>query len=162
MANDRREMSGHDPAARRGPNPPVFLLGAMAVMLALHSAVPAAVLIAPRWRWAGAAFIAAGAVLNVWADRLFKGAGTAVKPFEPTTALVVTGPFSISRNPMYLGMTLILVGIAVALGSATPWLAVPVFAWQITGRFVVPEERKLREAFGSLYAEYAARVRRWL
>jgi protein-S-isoprenylcysteine O-methyltransferase Ste14 len=63
---------------------------------------------------------------------------------------------------MYLGMTLILVGIALALGSLTPWLVIPVFIWQITVRFIAAEERKLEATFGNSYLEYKRRVRRWL
>jgi protein-S-isoprenylcysteine O-methyltransferase Ste14 len=115
------------------------------------------------WRIAaGLPLLLAGAVLNVWADQLFKRAGTTVKPFEPSTALIVTGPFALTRHPMYLGMALALAGVALALGSATPWAVLPVFAWLITRRFIIPEERKMEATFGARYLEYAVKVRRWL
>ena len=63
---------------------------------------------------------------------------------------------------MYLGMTFVLVGIVVALGSATPLLVVPLFVWQAINRFIIPEERKLENTFGWTYTEYKSRVRRWL
>lgn len=132
-------------------------------MALLDLFAPGAQLFSSLWRLApGALILVAGLWLNVWADSLFKQAGTSVKPFEPTTVLVVTGPFAFSRHPMYLGMAFVLVGIAVALGSTIPWLVIPLFAWQVTNRFILPEERKLENAFGSKYAEYKSRVRRWL
>jgi protein-S-isoprenylcysteine O-methyltransferase Ste14 len=85
-----------------------------------------------------------------------------VKPFEPSTSLVMAGPFAFSRNPMYLGMALVLAGIATALGSTTPWIVTPLFMWQVTRCFIVPEEHKLQATFGSRYLEYKAKVRRWL
>jgi len=100
--------------------------------------------------------------VNLWADRLLKQKGTSVKPFEPTSVLIVDGPFRFSRNPMYLGMVLILAGIALALGTLSPWLVVPVFMWQIMRRFIVAEEAKLAAAFGNRYIEYRRKVRRWL
>ncbi|MGO9444853.1 MAG: methyltransferase family protein [Thiobacillaceae bacterium] len=146
-----------------GPLPPVFLLAAIALMVALHFVVPLAHVWATSWRIVfGGAVLVVGVVLNLWADRLFTRAGTAVKPFEPSTALIESGPFSITRHPMYLGMTLILAGIALALGTLSPWLVVPVFVWQITVRFIGAEERKLEATFGRSYLEYKRRVRRWL
>jgi len=130
-------------------------------MIALHMLVPVVQLFTFPWRLLGAGPVVVGLVLNVWADRLFKRAGTAVKPFEPSVSLVLTGPFLFTRNPMYLGMVLLLTGIAVGLGSATPWLVIPVFVWQVTQRFIVAEERKLEVAFGHQYLEYKAKVRLW-
>ena len=98
-------------------------------MVALHFVAPAKQLVVMPWRLAGGLLMVAGLVLNVWADRLFKDAGTTVKPFDPSTSLVHTGPFSFSRNPMYAGMLLALAGLALALGSVVPWFIVPLFAW---------------------------------
>ncbi len=109
-----------------------------------------------------AVLAAAGVGLNLWADGQFKRAGTTVKPFEETTVLVQTGAFGLSRHPMYLGMMLILVGLAIALGSLTPWLVLPAFAWLVASRFMAAEERKLEGAFGARYLEYKAKVGRWL
>lgn len=154
-------MSEETPQSR-GPLPPAILLAAIALMFALHFFLPIASFLPAPLRMLGGALIVIGAVLNVWADRLFSKADTAVKPFEPSTSLVLQGPFALTRNPMYLGMLLILVGIAVAFGSVTPWLVVPFFAWHIRQRFIVPEEHKLEAIFGARYIEYKGKVRRWL
>jgi len=147
----------------RGPLPPVFLFGAMVAMVVLHLFVPLAQLASSWWRLVGgSAVLVGGVAVNLWADRLFKRAGTSVTPFEASTVLIVEGPFALSRNPMYLGMVLILVGTAVGLGSLSPWIVIPVFVWQVQRRFILPEEAKLEGTFGSRYVEYKRATRRWL
>ena len=103
-----------------------------------------------------------GTVLNLWADRLFKEHGTTVKPFEPSSALVTWGVFRIGRNPMYLGMTLALLGVAVLLGSLTPLAVVVGLAILFDLIFILPGERMLGATFGEEFRAYRERVRRWL
>ena len=147
----------------RGALPPVFLFAALASMAALHLVLPLVQLSTSSWRLiVGGCLVGAGIIINLWADRLFKQKGTSVKPFETSTTLVISGPFAFSRHPMYLGMLLLLAGVALCLGSLSPWFVVPAFVWQITRRFVRPEERKLEETFGETYLEYKRKVRRWL
>jgi protein-S-isoprenylcysteine O-methyltransferase Ste14 len=154
----------NDPASRtRGPLPPALLSTGLALMVGLHLLVPVARFGALPWRLAAAAvFLVVGATLNLWADGQLKRLGTTVKPFEETEVLVETGAFGLSRHPMYLGMVLVLAGTAIAFGSLSPWLVVPVFVWQVRSRFIEAEERKLEETFGARYQEYRSRVRRWL
>lgn len=94
----------------------------------------------------------------------FRRARTTVNPLKPetTVALVATGVYSFTRNPMYLGMLLGLLAWAVLVAS--PWsLAGPVlFALYITRFQIVPEERVLAERFGESFAAYRRRVRRWI
>ena len=83
-------------------------------------------------------------------------------PFERSTALVTTGLYRITRNPMYLGMLLILAGVALLSGSASTLLPIPVFAWAIQRNFIIGEERFLEQIFGAQYLDYKRQVRRWL
>jgi protein-S-isoprenylcysteine O-methyltransferase Ste14 len=76
--------------------------------------------------------------------------------------LLTTGPFRVSRNPMYLGMAAALLGVAVTLGSATPFLVAPVFGVLLARRFIRPEEAALASRFGAAWTAYARRTRRWL
>jgi len=155
-------MNENQYSASHGLLPPAFVLIAGLLMTGLHLVVPWVQLLAMPWRLLGVVPVAVGILLNIWADQLFKRARTAVKPFEPSTALVLAGPFHFSRNPMYLGMVLALVGIAIVLGSATPWLVVPLFVWLVTERFIIREERKLEATFGQQYYDYKVKVRRWV
>jgi len=142
--------------------PPVYFLMAVILMVGLHFVSPVRQVI-PTWaRYWGVAPLLAGFALVVWAARLFDRAGTTIKPFQPSSALVVRGPYRLSRNPIYLGMVVALLGLGMMLGSLTPFAVVPVFAWAIQHRFIRPEEAMLEGTFGAAYAEYKAAVRRWL
>jgi len=98
----------------------------------------------------------------LWGAGLFRRIGTGVRPFTPATALVARGPFRVTRNPMYVGMTTILVGLGIALGDVVPLLVPPLFALVIDRRFIRREEEFLADRFGAPYREFCRRVRRWL
>jgi len=115
----------------------------------------------------GAVFIVVALVGGATAlagDLAFKRARTTINPLKPekTTTLVTTGIYRFTRNPMYVGLTLVLLGWAACLCSA--WaLAGPVAFVLYISRFqIAPEERVLSAKFGTAYAEYRSRVRRWL
>jgi protein-S-isoprenylcysteine O-methyltransferase Ste14 len=142
--------------------PPVYLLLAIVAMVAIHFLLPGVHLVFGYWRWAGAALILAGVGLVVRVAKVFNRHKTTIKPGEVSSHLVTDGPFRVSRNPIYLGMVLILMGMAVALGSLTPWFVVPAFVAIITRNVIPVEEAMLKDAFGETYAQYRARVRRWI
>lgn len=87
---------------------------------------------------------------------------TTIKPGEASSRLLTTGPFHFSRNPIYLAMVLVLIGLAAVLGGLTPWLVVPVFGWLIARNVIPVEEALLHETFGAEYEQYKARTRRWI
>ena len=142
--------------------PPFWLMVAVGLMFALHHFAPVAHWIPRIVRWLGVLPMVAGVALVIACAVRFKRAGTTLVPHEQPTALVTDGPFRFSRNPIYLGMLVFLAGVAMALGSLTPFLVIPAFAAWIHALFIVPEERRLEAAFGDAYRDYARRVRAWL
>lgn len=142
--------------------PPVYLLAAILAMLALGFLFPLRQGLIGPWRWAGVVPLAIGLALGGWVAMLFHRRGTTIKPGEISSTLLTDGPFRISRNPIYVGMTCVLIGIALALDSLTPWFVVPVFCALVTWNVIPVEESMLAETFGDQYAQYQARVRRWL
>lgn len=142
--------------------PPLWALLAGLAMLALHHRLPGPQWLAPPWTTLGLLPALIGIALAVWAARLFLRAGTPLEPWQMPTALVAAGPYRFSRNPMYLGLTLCLLGFAMWLGTATPPLVIPLFVAVITLGFIRPEERRLEQRFGAPYQDYKARVRRWI
>jgi protein-S-isoprenylcysteine O-methyltransferase Ste14 len=142
--------------------PPVYLLAAILGMIALNRLLRGAIVLTGWWRWAGLAPLAGGLILGGMAVRLFGKHETTIKPGDTATYLLTTGPYRWSRNPIYLGMALVLVGVAAMLGSLTPWLLVPAFVWLIHRNVIPVEETMMTAAFGTEYGEYCAGVRRWL
>ena len=130
-------------------------------MTGLHLVFPIAQVI-PASYPGGVLLILFGIALVLWAVRLFGKAGTAIKPFEESTQMIVSGPYRWSRNPIYLGLVFILSGIGLALGTLSPFLVIPAFVWTIQKRFIAHEEAMLEKSFGAAYAEYKKRIRRWL
>jgi protein-S-isoprenylcysteine O-methyltransferase Ste14 len=89
-------------------------------------------------------------------------AKTTLNPHHPTTALVFSGPYRFSRNPMYVGLTLLFAGLATFF--QIPWglALLPVVVWLINIWVIVPEEQYLEQKFGAEYSNYKSTVRRWI
>jgi len=143
--------------------PPIALLLAFVAGLALDwlhplSFVPASL---PH-AWLGAGVFALGLALVVWAIRTLKATGTPVQGYKPTSAIVDRGAYRFTRNPIYVGMFVVLAGLAVAFD--TLWLLAALVAFIAIVRFgvVAREEAYLDRKFGAAYRDYKARVRRWL
>ena len=144
--------------------PPLIFLGFLLAAAVLEGIFPLPVLAAhafPR-ALAGAVLATCGFGIIFAAARRFSAAGTNIPPTLPTTALVVDGIYRRTRNPLYLGTTLVYLGLGVAAGSF--WaigLVVPLL-WVINVGVIAPEERYLERKFGDAYRAYKARVRRWI
>ena len=122
----------------------------------------------PAWmtiggvRWAGLALAGAGIVLALAAAGRFVVRRTTLNPAGQPAHLVVTGAHAWSRNPMYLALTTISVGLALALGEGWPLILV-VLPWTAMNWVVIPfEEARLRETFAQDYVDYCRKVRRWI
>jgi protein-S-isoprenylcysteine O-methyltransferase Ste14 len=144
--------------------PPLIVLGFLAAAAVLEAIVPLPIPVTHSLaRYVAGAMLAAGGFFIVaMGTRRFAAAGTNVPPNLPTTALVVDGIYRLTRNPLYLGLTLIYLGLGVAAGSF--WaigLVVPLLLVINTG-VIVREERYLERKFGDAYRAYKARVRRWV
>lgn len=150
---------------RERPDPtvqgPTLFAAAVGVMVALAVLVPGPRL-GPGWRLAGLLPVGVGAALHWWAWRVFHERGVTVADRKAPEALITSGPYRWSRNPMLLGGVLILAGGGLLLGATTPFAVVPLHAWLCRKSFVLPEERILEERFGAAYDAYRERVGRWI
>lgn len=143
--------------------PPMWAGVAVIALYALHRWAPGAQVLDGRWRLAGLVPIVAGAVLALWGEREFARAGTGVIPGREITTFVRSGPFRFTRNPMYVGMTFALVGVAMLFGSISGLVVPVLFAGIIRWRFIRREEAMLRAAYGEdAWRDYASSTRRWL
>lgn len=143
--------------------PPIWLLLFGSLMWALHRLAPLALLVRPPANRAGWMLVVAGAAIIATAMLQFRSAHTTINPLTPAkaSALVSSGIFGYSRNPMYLGLAVALCGWATLLGSLSPWVALPLFVLVITRVQIEPEEAALTTLFGATYTDYCARVGRW-
>ena len=142
--------------------PPTVLLLAIMLMLGLHCLLPLRRIVSWPWRLLGILPLILGVILNLSADRTFKRVDTTVKPFEKSQSLVTTSPFRFSRHPMYVGMTAIIIGLWLCLGTVTPLFVVPLFVLTMSIIFIPAEEHMMEKQFGDEYRTYCKRVRRWL
>ena len=135
--------------------PPVWLLACLAVAYALPFGLVKLPLI-------GSAFVIAGVVLMVLALAEMRRYRTTPIPHMEADALVTSGIFAFSRNPIYLGDLLVLLGLSFRSGSLIGIALVPILFWVLKTRFILPEEARLEARFGEKFAYYCTQTRRWL
>jgi len=141
--------------------PPQWLLVALMSVVALHLLLPAVRLVPRDCFWGCLALAFVGFLMAQVAALQMRRADTPFDCGATPSALLTRGLFGRSRNPMYMGMLLLLTGEAAMLGTLGALLPLPLFYAGMRYGFVRPEERTLRAAFGSSYLEYQRRVRRW-
>ena len=124
-----------------------------------------ALAVSPALRYAAAAvLVAAGLAFDLLGLLAFRASQTTINPLKPqrASALVTGSVYRITRNPMYVGMCILLSAWAVYLTALLPFAGPVIFVLYITRFQIQPEERVLSHLFGEQYAEYTTRVRRWL
>ncbi len=142
--------------------PPLVYLVALLIGVGLDLVRPARWLPAELGAWVGVPIMIAALALFFSAIRRFKAAGTPVPGNKPATAIVQSGPYRFTRNPIYLAFSLLVLGVACAVNSL--WLlGALAVAVSVMSFVVIPrEERYLERGFGAEYLDYKAKVRRWL
>ena len=142
--------------------PPFLYGGGFIVVLVLRWLWPLPIVGHGGPLWAALALSIVGIAIVVPAARTLRAAGTNVDPLLPTTAIVTAGPYRFSRNPIYVGLTLLYLGLALTFNT---WWAVivlvPILAVMHVG-VVRREERYLEQKFGEPYRQFCSRVRRYL
>ena len=139
-----------------------YFLILLVLSVLLNFVFPVMVFLSPPSTYSGYLIIGFGLVLALWSRSLFLKNATTLQLSEEPTSLLTSGPFCISRNPIYLGMASILLGVAVVQGTLVA-LAFPVLFMTLIEFFIIPgEERKLEKIFGEPYREYKKSVRRWI
>jgi protein-S-isoprenylcysteine O-methyltransferase Ste14 len=149
-----------DTAGVIAPPPLIYLaalgLGFLAEWLLPGGDLPAA------FTWVGFALIALGIGIDIWFSVTLSRARTPVNPYSPTEALVTSGPYRFSRNPAYVGMAVIFVGIALAADAPWALLALPLALVTVDRGVIRREEPYLERLFGEQYRRYSSQTRRWV
>src|SRR5687768_11909847 len=127
-------------------------------------AVPAVALSIPSQEFIALGLALLGATISILGVLSFRRAGTTVNPLKPGAAssLVRSGVYRVTRNPMYLGFLMLLLGWGIYLSNALALLFVPMFVVYMNKFQIEPEERALTARFGQEFVVYSMRVRRWL
>jgi protein-S-isoprenylcysteine O-methyltransferase Ste14 len=159
--NEERALTETD-TSNAVVRPPIVWALAFLAGLAVDWALPMPWL-PPSWpnAWIGAGVFAAAFALALWALLTFRSAGTEVETVKPTTVIVEDGPYRFTRNPIYLGMFLSLIGLAIGFNSY--WILIALVPFYLVIRYgvVAREEAYLARKFGDVYLGYKSRVRRW-
>jgi len=139
-----------------------YFLILLVLSVLLHFIFPVPAFLSPPATYSGFVIMGFGLVLVLWSRSLFLKNATTLQPSEEPTSLMTSGLFRISRNPIYVGMASILLGVAVLMGTVVA-LAFPALFVALIEFFIIPgEERKLEKIFGERYREYKKSVRRWI
>jgi protein-S-isoprenylcysteine O-methyltransferase Ste14 len=114
------------------------------------------------WNLIGLLPLVLGVVLNLVADNAYKRSRTTAKPFLESNALITDGVYRLCRHPMCLGFVLILIGVSLMLGSASPYVVVILFAILMEVVFIRVEESMLEDIFQHQWKEYKLKARKWI
>ncbi len=143
--------------------PPLLLVLLLAMtMLVLDRALPSLRVLQPPIAYLGAVPVVFGVLIVLISAWLFRFRKTTINPFGEPAVMVQDGFYRFSRNPMYLGMLLVLTGVGLWLGNALALLLAPAFLVIMTRWYIVREEQLLDARFGDVYRAYRSRVRRWI
>ncbi len=142
--------------------PPTYFIALLVVSILFNLSFPTEKIIFPPYNYLGFILIILGGIINIWADMLFKKGKTTVKLNQKPSSLITLGPFALSRHPMYLGMTGILIGIAIIQATLISFIFPIIFVILMEIKFIKTEEKNLEEAFGEKYKEYKKKVRKWI
>jgi protein-S-isoprenylcysteine O-methyltransferase Ste14 len=142
--------------------PPLLYAIAFVVGLLAQWAKPATILAPAIALPTGLVLLALGGALAAWGRRTMLRAGTNVNPASPAKALVVSGPFVFSRNPLYVARTLLYLGLAFAMNTSWPLVTLLPLLGIMHYGVIRREERYLDATFGTAYRQYQKRVGRWL
>ncbi|MEP2030197.1 MAG: methyltransferase [Paracoccaceae bacterium] len=143
--------------------PPVWLAGFTALAWVQSGYFPLGLGFGGAWAdFVGGLLIGGGLILLAMAIVEFRRHKTTILPHGSAIALIQSGIFSKSRNPIYLGDVLILSGLILRWDAVPSLALVPIFVWVLEKRFIIPEENRMRRTFRTDFARYEAKVRRWV
>jgi protein-S-isoprenylcysteine O-methyltransferase Ste14 len=140
--------------------PPLIYAGAILIALLLHWLAPLRIF--GRAFWPGLALVIVGVALAIWGRNALVSAGTNVNPYRPSTAIVDSGPYRFTRNPLYVSLTLMYVGLTLVFDTWWGFIVLAPLLVVIHVGVVRREERYLENKFGDGYRRYRKRVRRYV
>lgn len=142
--------------------PDGYFLLSLSLSVLLHFAFPIFQIIYSPYSYIGIVLLVLGLIVVYFSNKILTEQKTSIQPFETPDKLVSNGTFRFSRNPIYLGMSLALLGISVLMGSLTAFLS-PIIFWGVMNFKIIPmEEETMEKIFGDSFTAYKSKVRRWI
>ncbi len=141
---------------------PMWFLLSIGIIISAIFIFPESYMIPRPWNLIGLMFMGFGLGLAMAAMKLFRERNLKPEGYNPPERLIISGVYRISRNPMYLGFSISLLGIWIYMGNLHGLFAVPLFFVIIDRLYVTFEERTMQRVFGEGWARYASEVRRWI
>ena len=142
--------------------PPLIYAVALLLSLFLHRLLPLPLFSSRIKTLLGAPLIGSAGATGLFALRKMREVGTNVNPTQPTIALVTAGPYRFTRNPIYLALTLLYIGLSMVFNTLWTLLLLPVVLLLMNRGVIEREEAYLEQKFGAQYRNYKESVRRWL
>ena len=142
--------------------PPLMVLAGILAQLLIGYVAPVQPILNEKWQYTGVGLMLFGFAVILLVARGFRKNETTIIPDGQPSTLMENGIFAYSRNPIYFGMTIFLLGSALAVGHIWALVIVPVFVLLVQQIWIVKEEETLEAEFGQIYRNYKMRVRRWL
>jgi len=155
-------MTGHTHHAKVRFPPPLVFLGNLVAALVLNWFLPIPAPWPVQARLLGGVLIVGGLLLGGFAVSRMHAARTSPDPDQPTTSLIIEGPYRLTRNPIYLGFALIILGGTFLAGTLWGMFLAPFLVATVTRVIIRAEEQYLQATFAGRYSEYRSRVRQWL
>jgi protein-S-isoprenylcysteine O-methyltransferase Ste14 len=160
--NTTSEMNSTNEHARVILNPFLIYIALALGALLLQRFLPLPFIAQPWASILGVMVLIVSQFFGLPALRSMLTARTSPNPNRPTSTLIYSGPYRFTRNPMYIGLTLMFAGLSIVFRLSWGLVLLPVVVWLITAWVIVPEENYLAAKFGAAYADYKSRVHRWL
>jgi protein-S-isoprenylcysteine O-methyltransferase Ste14 len=142
--------------------PPLIIGLTLLLAIGLHWLWPLPISMRPLALVLGAVLSTLGVGSAAWGRKTMMQAGTNVSPFKPSTAIVTEGPFSFSRNPLYVGITSLFIGLSLLIGTWWGFMLIVPAELILHYGVILREERYLEQKFGDSYLTYKNAVRRYL
>ena len=142
--------------------PPIWLLAFILIGMGVNWIFGPGAMSNPTTQAVGQGIAGCGVAIILWAGGSFWKHSTPIEPHHTPKALITDGAYGFSRNPIYIGMVVILAGAVVYLGRPVLGVLVPLFAVVLELRFIRPEEETLKQTFGAEAEAYLAKTNRWL
>jgi len=143
-------------------NPPQIILALIVISIGLHYNFPIKQIIYFPYNLLSITGIVVGVWLAMWGKKTFRKLDTPLRPGEKPKKVVTEGPFKFSRNPIYLGFVIFLLGVAVLFGSLVAFISPVIFFLIIYFVFIPFEEKLMEKTFGKKYLDYKRNVRKWI